>query len=260
MHYSLKLSPETPESQLLAQKKIQGTSRASAGEYTAQVGALSAYVSPELQNPNGFYAEQSGANYWVPPHTRWNQMSDRVLPAQQTSRSPGVDIKHGSYERYLLRLKGRGLYRSGINVSRAQNTSAAKFQRTALVAGCACPGGEEKTGPKSSSLIAWCRDPGAMANLVDLQTLRALCIVEGSEVWARSPRTSLVTRAKVCGIRGGTATISFCDQKLVVCVPTTTLLLISSCPDYPKTANTVLERYASRRPIELVDRTSLCHL
>jgi hypothetical protein len=78
------------------------------------------------------------------PSVNWNQMSDRNLPANSqvssisvvpshgnsTKRSitrerpgsqrpggKGVDVKHGSYARYLARLKGKGPLRTQSNAS-----------------------------------------------------------------------------------------------------------------------------------------------
>lgn len=102
------------------QKRIQHTVRIDGSEYTMNKGALTVYTQPvsTYQNVN------------------WNQMSDRAVPgvvhrnvpsrgsstrssitrmrpgsmsAASTSvqGSKGVDMKHGSYDRYLAKLKGK---------------------------------------------------------------------------------------------------------------------------------------------------------
>ena len=97
------------------QKRVIKTVRVSESEYMMNLAAFSTYVRPCL---NRTY------NY-----VNWNQMSDRLVPSivkvnvptngsstkhSVTSLRPGstsapgagVDVKHGSYERRLLRLKG----------------------------------------------------------------------------------------------------------------------------------------------------------
>lgn len=95
------------------QKRILRTVRVSESEYMMNLAALSTYVRPCANNTR----------------VNWNQMSDRIIPSivhvnvpsngnstktSVTSLRPGstsapgagVDVKHGSYERRLLRLKG----------------------------------------------------------------------------------------------------------------------------------------------------------
>ena len=97
------------------QQKIWGTVRVPASEYTMNRGALNVYTRPV-----------SGYN-----NVNWNQMSDRAVagvvrvdvpthgcstrssitrmrPGSTSAAGKGVDVKHGSYDRYLARLKGRG--------------------------------------------------------------------------------------------------------------------------------------------------------
>ena len=108
----------------ITQKRIWNTVRVAASEYTMNVGSLTVYQQP---------SSASGVN--------WNQMSDRSLPANSNisnitvvpsrgnstkysitrerpgSQKPGgkgVDIKHGSYARYLARLKGKGSLRTQV--------------------------------------------------------------------------------------------------------------------------------------------------
>jgi hypothetical protein len=107
----------------ITQKRIWNTVRVPASEYVMNMSSLTSY-----QTPSAVY---NGVN--------WNQMSDRALPSNLTrkysnvvpsrgnstrysltrdrpgSQAPGgkgVDIKHGSYARYLARLKGKGPLRT----------------------------------------------------------------------------------------------------------------------------------------------------
>ena len=104
---------------VITQKRIWNTVRVSESEYASNLVALNVYTPPLPQY--GF--------------VNWNQYSDRALPSglrlssnnivpsrgnstksSLTRQRPGacapggigVDVKHGSYARYLARLKGRG--------------------------------------------------------------------------------------------------------------------------------------------------------
>jgi hypothetical protein len=102
------------------QRRIQNTVRVSQSEYLENLAGLNVYTPPV-------------AKYGL---VNWNQGSDRAVPAQVQRNVPshganstktsitrmrpgscsaagqGVDIKHGSYARYLARIKGRGPYRT----------------------------------------------------------------------------------------------------------------------------------------------------
>ena len=104
----------------ITQKRIWNTVRVPASEYTMNLGSLTVYQAPSND------LKYNGVN--------WNQMSDRALPGNLNlpdttvpshgnstkhsitrerpgSQRPGgigVDVKHGSYARYLARLKGKG--------------------------------------------------------------------------------------------------------------------------------------------------------
>ena len=107
----------------ITQKRIWNTVRVPASEYTMNLSSLSTYQKPSTTYDN----------------VNWNQMSDRSLPSNSQvsnikvvpsrgnstrssltrdrpgSQAPGgkgVDIKHGSYARYLARLKGKGPLRA----------------------------------------------------------------------------------------------------------------------------------------------------
>jgi hypothetical protein len=104
-------------------KQIENTVRVPSSEYTMNKSALNVYIAPEINPFNSLY----GVN--------WNQMSDRAVPSVLKTNVPshgnstrtsltrmrpgstsaagkGVDIKHGSYDRYLARLKGKSVLRT----------------------------------------------------------------------------------------------------------------------------------------------------
>lgn len=104
-----------PESYKIAnQKRIWKASRVDQSQYIDSISSLNVYTPPTLL---------IGVN--------WNQMSDRAVPGivkrnvptrgnstkssitrerpgSQSAPGAGVDVKHGSYHRYLERLKGKG--------------------------------------------------------------------------------------------------------------------------------------------------------
>jgi len=122
------LNSYTPANQYQKLKIIQNTVRVYSSLYTSNLGSLTAYSQPYINNKNNI-------------GVCWNQMSDRPIPSVQnisiptgyntslnkrhtsvTSSKPGsqtpggigCDIKHNSYDRYLNRLKGKGPLRRGI--------------------------------------------------------------------------------------------------------------------------------------------------
>ena len=132
----------------ITQKRIWNTVRVPASEYVMNLGSLSVYQAPIPFNIDPKYS-----------NVNWNQMSDRALPANldisgitvvpshgNSTRSSitrdrpgsmrpggkGVDIKHGSYARYLARLKGKGPLRTqqvttiGTSIKNASNQQQAQ--------------------------------------------------------------------------------------------------------------------------------------
>jgi hypothetical protein len=114
------------------QKRIQNTVRVDGSEYIMNKGALSVYTRPV-------------STY---QYVNWNQMSDRAVPgvvhrnvpshgsstrssitrmrpgsmsaaSTTTQGSKGVDMKHGSYDRYLAKLKGKKPLRTQTQLSTA---------------------------------------------------------------------------------------------------------------------------------------------
>lgn len=156
------LNSSTRDDQYQRLKLIQNTVRVYSSLYTSNIGPLSAYKKPISDPSAGFY----GVN--------WNQMSDRPVPSVQrasiptgysnslnrrhtsvTSSKPGsqtpggigCDIKHNSYDRYLNRLKGKGVLRRGIisptfgapmPFNRALPIYGGKTTKTNIVTGCNC--------------------------------------------------------------------------------------------------------------------------
>jgi hypothetical protein len=115
-------------------KRIENTVRVPSSEYTMNKSALNVYTPPKSQ-----FA-----------HVNWNQMSDRAVPGVTRSVVPshgnstrtsltrmrpgstsapgkGVDMKHGSYDRYLARLKGKSVLRTSPNPNSSQVSNNAKF-------------------------------------------------------------------------------------------------------------------------------------
>jgi hypothetical protein len=137
------------------QKIIQKTIRIDSSLYTMNIAGLNVYQSPSNEYQ---VVDQARTNYVVPPNSNWNQMSDRSKPARQYvkrkvsnkpgSMSPGgigVDIKHNSYERYLNRIKGKGLLKQGqVQKSYGEKMTGGKHVRFATVNNCSCSSGNEK--------------------------------------------------------------------------------------------------------------------
>lgn len=133
------------------QKIIQKTVRVPSSLYSMNLASLNVYQTPE-------------STYNV----NWNQMSDRKIPHEQKAVVPrsrstrhsytwhypgyqspggkGVDIKHGSYDRYLAKLKGKGPLRRGVippiesklPFSRAFPIYGGKTFKTSIVSGYNC--------------------------------------------------------------------------------------------------------------------------
>lgn len=145
------------------QKIIQKVVRTNSSLYTMNIAGLNVYQEPSQKYQ---VVEQAGANYIIPPGLNWNQMSDRSRPSHQIVKtgsgstygssslrgskvrnrpgamSPGgsgVDIKHNSYERYLNRIKGKGLLKKGkIQIDDGQKMTGGKDSRLAIVNNCFC--------------------------------------------------------------------------------------------------------------------------
>jgi len=145
------------------QKIIQNTVRVPSSLYTMNIGALNAY-----QTPDKFYH-----------NVYWKQMSDRKIPHIQNNIVPttkgrhhsytwhrpgcqspggkGVDMKHGSYDRYLNKIKGKQPLRRGIIppitptivFNRGEPIYGGKTFKTNIVSGYNCPICENENGDKN---------------------------------------------------------------------------------------------------------------
>jgi hypothetical protein len=157
------LSSDDPAMINQRQKIIQKTVRINSSLYTMNLAGLNVYQSPAK---NSQIVEQAGSRYLIPPGLNWNQMSDRARPANQVVKtgsgstygssslrgtkvcnrpgamSPGgigVDIKHNSYDRYLNRIKGKGLLKKGqVQVNDSQKMTGGKDVKFAIVNNCEC--------------------------------------------------------------------------------------------------------------------------
>jgi hypothetical protein len=102
-----------PFIQYQRQRQIQRTVGVDSAMYTSALGALTTWHDP-LTQPQVIRLSGGAAPYFVPPGVRWNQMSDQASPSiGPRGRGEGVDVKHGSYARYLNKLKGRCVLRRG---------------------------------------------------------------------------------------------------------------------------------------------------
>jgi len=127
-------------------KRIENTVRVPSSEYTMNKSALNVYTPPKSQ-----FA-----------YVNWNQMSDRAVPGVTHSNVPshgnstknsltrlrpgsmsaggskGVDMKHGSYDRYLARLKGKSVLRTSPNPNGAQANKNAKSMKWGIAYSDSC--------------------------------------------------------------------------------------------------------------------------
>jgi len=102
------------------QRRIQNTVRVSQSEYLENLAGLNVYVAPIAKygfvnwNQGSDRAEPGRVHRNVPSHGANSTKTSitRLRPGSCSAAGQGVDIKHGSYARYLARLKGRGPYRT----------------------------------------------------------------------------------------------------------------------------------------------------
>ena len=100
-------------SAISTQQRIWNTVRIPASEYTMNRAVLHVYTYPTL--PIGVNWNQSSdravagiVRTDVPTHASSTRRSiTRMRPGSTSAPGTGVDVKHGSYDRYLARLKGR---------------------------------------------------------------------------------------------------------------------------------------------------------
>lgn len=90
------ITSQSPSYRYQTQRKINNTVGVSHSHYLMNLKGLTTYKYPK-------------ANYY---NVNWNQMSDQPEPSMNPlDKTKGVDVKHGSYERYLNRLKGKNVLR-----------------------------------------------------------------------------------------------------------------------------------------------------
>ena len=100
------------------QQKIWNTVRVPASEYTMNRAALHVYTHPTLTigvnwNQMSDRAVAGIVHTNVPSHASSTRHSiTRMRPGSTSAPGAGVDVKHGSYDRYLARFKGRSVLRT----------------------------------------------------------------------------------------------------------------------------------------------------
>lgn len=102
------------------QRRIQNTVRVSQSEYLENLAGLNVYATPLAKygfvnwNQGSDRAEPGRVMRNVPSHGANSTKTSvtRMRPGSCSAAGQGVDIKHGSYARYLARIKGRGPYRT----------------------------------------------------------------------------------------------------------------------------------------------------
>ncbi len=230
------LSGNDPASQYQRQKLIQNTVRVKSSLYTMNLAALSSYQRP-LNVPQ--LVEQAGSQYIVPSRTYWNQMSDRARPSVQNTKvasgstyhssstrhsitrhrpgalSPGgigVDIKHNSYERYLLKLKGKGPLRRGkipptyglpIPFNRAEPIYGGKTVKTGIISACSC---DDKQNDEKFVYN------NVKNNIQDELLSFQYTFNKGDYVWAKQYENSNVLyKGQIIDIANGLYTVKFED-------------------------------------------------
>jgi len=143
----------------IIQKRIQNQVRAASDQYTSALGALNVLGPQNTGLTGNAPLKQFSLVYW-------NQMSDRNRPHIQTRFVPGrgggggnsvkssitrlrpgslgpagagVDIKHGSYDRYLNKIKGNVLKQGPpANPSTIKPIKGNKTTKFSLISGCFC--------------------------------------------------------------------------------------------------------------------------
>ena len=118
------------------QRRIQNTVRVSQSEYLENLAGLNVYVAPIAKyglvnwNQGSDRAEPGKVMRNVPSYNASSTKTSitRMRPGSCSAAGQGVDIKHGSYARYLARIKGRGPYRTQtISVPAVEGNKTKKF-------------------------------------------------------------------------------------------------------------------------------------
>ena len=123
------------------QKRIQNTVRIPSSEYTMNLGALNVYQRPSQSHAcvnwdqTSDRAQPGVVRRHVP--TRGNSTKSsitRMRPGSTSAPGSGVDIKHGSYARYLARLKGKSALRTQQRAAGVTTTHGNKRRKFGIVA------------------------------------------------------------------------------------------------------------------------------
>ena len=282
------LASNDPASQYQRQKIIQKTVRVQSSLYTMNLAGLSGYQKPL---PTYQLLEQAGTPYYAPPGVNWNQMSDRASPANQVTKvasgssyhssstkhsitrdrpgamSPGgigVDIKHNSYERRLLRLKGKSVLRRGvippnygapIPFNKAYPVYGGKVIKTGIINNCDCP---NITDNLAADTLIYGSKSSAIQDTIFSITYKFNI---GDYVWAKKDvLNSILYKAQIIDIVNGVYTIKFVDDGQILQTSESSLTIYFNCncdPYEPSIEETVLDnQYSANNIDQLVDATT----
>ena len=282
------LASNDPASQYQRQKLIQNTVRVQSSLYTMNLAGLSGYQKP---SPKYQLVEQAGTPYYAPPGVNWNQMSDRASPANQLTKvasgssyhssstkhsitrdrpgamSPGgigVDIKHNSYERRLLRLKGKSVLRRGvippnygapIPFNKAYPVYGGKVIKTGIINNCDCP---NITDNLAADTLIYGSKSSAIQDTIFSITYKFNI---GDFVWAKKDvLNSILYKAQIIDIVNGVYTIKFVDDGQILQTSESSLTIYFDCncdPYAPPIEETILaNQYSAKNIDQLIDGTT----
>ena len=282
------LASNDPASQYQRQKLIQKTVRVQSSLYTMNLAGLSGYQKPLAKYQ---LLEQAGTPYYAPPGVNWNQMSDRASPANQVTKvasgssyhssstkhsitrdrpgamSPGgigVDIKHNSYERRLLRLKGKSVLRRGvippnygapIPFNKAYPVYGGKVIKTGIINNCDCP---NITDNLAADTLIYGSKSSAIQDTIFSITYKFNI---GDYVWAKKDvLNSILYKAQIIDIVNGVYTIKFVDDGQILQTSESSLTIYFNCncdPFEPPIQEIILDnQYSANNIDQLVDATT----
>jgi len=282
------LASNDPASQYQRQKLIQKTVRVQSSLYTMNLAGLSGYQKPSQKYQ---LLEQAGTPYYAPPGVNWNQMSDRASPAIQLTKvasgssyhssstkhsitrdrpgamSPGgigVDIKHNSYERRLLRLKGKSVLRRGvippnygapIPFNKAYPVYGGKVIKTGIINNCDCP---NITDNLAADTLIYGSKSSAIQDTIFSITYKFNI---GDFVWAKKDvLNSILYKAQIIDIVNGVYTIQFVDDGQILQTSESSLTIYFDCncdPYAPPIEESILaNQYSAKNIDQLIDGTT----
>jgi hypothetical protein len=125
-------------------KRIENTVRVPSSEYTMNKSALNVYTPPKSKFADVNWNQMSDravpgvVKRNVPSHGNSTKSSlTRMRPGSMSAASKGVDMKHGSYDRYLARLKGKSVLRTHPNPNSPQVVNNPNFNTKSIKWGIA---------------------------------------------------------------------------------------------------------------------------